>query len=80
MSELKQKFVSIAQVALIEFSLNHPGHCVVGKMMEGILDLSEEEISKAYEAHEELSSAVDEYILYQFTAGRNGFKKPSWLN
>jgi hypothetical protein len=79
MTELKQKFISIAQVALVEFSINHPGHSVAAQMMERFFDVPEEAIVRAYEEAGNLVSPVEQYIRYLFTGGRNGYSKPEWL-
>ena len=79
MTELKPKFLRLSKLALIEFSLNHPGCKVVAKLMEAMEDISEESIVAAYEQYGNLYAPIDEYICYKFTNGRNDFKKPKWL-
>lgn len=81
MTELKKKFTTIAQSAITEFSINHPGQSLfAASVMEAVLDLDEEAICRAAEAHESLCRAVVEFIHYKFTDGKNlDFKKPLWL-
>lgn len=80
MSELKPKFIELTKIALIEFALSHPGCKVSAKILESAYDISEEDIASAYEFYGSFSPAIDEYIKYMFTGGRNGFKKPQWLS
>ena len=80
MTELKSKFLDLSRIALIEFAVNHPGTKVAAKILERIYEIPEEKIVAASEQYSgELHLAVDEYIKYVFTNGRNDFKKPKWM-
>lgn len=82
MTELKKKFTMIAQSAITEFSINHPGKAFFAALvMEAVLDLEEDAILRAVEKYGMLYPAVTEFINYKFTSGKNSdFKEPSWLN
>ena len=81
MTELKSKFISLMEIGLVEFSINHPGTKIAASIMEEALKVEEEELQTAMEQNEKMSKAVDDFIKYQFTHGKNvNFKKPDWLN
>lgn len=78
--ELRSKFLALSKVALAEFAANHPGNRTATKIYESMFDISEEEIVAAAEQHKGLlAPAIEEYICYVFTNGRNGYDQPTWL-
>lgn len=80
MTELKPKFIKIAEVAILEFVMNHPGCMIAAQMMNDVLDLTEEQIQWAYETYGELAAPISEFLKFEFTGGRNGYKRPKWLD
>lgn len=78
MTDIRKQFLELTKVALVDFSVNHPGNKVSAKILEQAFKVTDEEINAALEKHKTLAEAVDEFIKYVFTNGRN-FKKPSWL-
>lgn len=79
MTELKPKFLDLLKFSLLEFDLNHPGTSVGSKILEKAYDIPEESIIKILEEGS-LADAIQSYIHYEFTGGRNGFKRPKWLS
>lgn len=79
--ELKSKFLDLMRLALIDFSFNHPGNMKSARIMESAYKISEESLKSAMEAHKNvLSDAVDEFIKYEFTGGKNKYyQRPAWL-
>lgn len=82
MAELHKKFLALMELAIVEFSINHPGTKTASRLMEAAMDVTENQLSIAMESHKNLSDVVNEFICYEFTGGRKtaGFSKPSWLS
>lgn len=91
MTELKPQFLRLANVGILEFCLNHPGHVMASRILESFENLSEEAIQRAYEVHEgKLYPAVEEFIRYEFVRGEKPknvvsesskafLREPAWL-
>jgi hypothetical protein len=79
--DLKSKFLDLLRMALIDFSFNHPGNMKSAKILESAYKISEESLEQAMIAHKNtLSAAVEEYIKYVFTGGKNRYyQRPAWL-
>ncbi len=78
MTELKLKFLDLLKFSLLEFDLNHPGTSIGTAVLERAYNIPEDAIENALKEGS-LAEAIKNYIHYEFTGGRNGFKKPAWL-
>lgn len=79
MSELQAKFLDLLKFVLLEFDLNHPGTSIGPNILEKAYDIPDSAIEEALKEGS-LAEQIRAYIHYEFTNGRNGFKKPKWLS